>query len=446
MTKKFVALWLLSWLLLTHQALAQTQLEGVRLWASPDRTRVVFDLSGEPQYSLFTLNNPERVVVDLKNTQWNASLDNLVFKDTGITAIRYGQRKQKHLRLVVDLKTAAQPESFTLRPHGQYGHRLVLDLEDKNAHRPQPIPASEPVASISTMLPRDFIIAIDAGHGGEDPGAIGRRYKTHEKEVVLKVAHKLQNLINQQTGMRAFLVRKGDYYVGLRKRIEVARKQGADLFISLHADSFKNTKANGASVFVLSEGGASSEAARWLAEKENRADLIGGISLDDKGDLLASVLLDLSQTANQTASEAFGDAILKSLGRVVSLHHDSLQRAGFAVLKSPDVPSILVELGFLSNREGEAKLRTAKHQDTLARALLSGLKNYLSQKSQPLVPMGSHWFAVKKYKVQRGDTLSEIALQYGVPVERIKEANQIKKDTIHVGQMLTIPIQEGRHG
>ena len=446
MFKKLLTLWIFSGLLLAGQAVAQTQLEGVRLWASPDRTRVVFDLSDEPQYSLFTLDSPDRVVIDLKNTKWSASLDSLAFKDSGITAIRHGQRKQQHLRLVVDLKIPAKPESFTLRPHGQYGHRLVLDLEDKSAQKPQPIPSSEPVASISTMLPRDFIIAIDAGHGGEDPGAIGRRHKTHEKEVVLSVAHKLQNLINQQAGMRAYLIRKGDYYVGLRKRIELARKQGADLFISLHADSFKNTKAKGAGVYVLSEGGASSEAARWLAEKENRADLIGGISLDDKGDLLASVLLDLSQTANQTASEAFGESVLRSLGQVVELHNGSLQRAGFAVLKSPDVPSILVELGFLSNREGEAQLRTNSHQAKLAKALLSGLKNYLDQKSQPLVPMGSHWFAVKKYKVQRGDTLSEIALQYGVPVGRIKEANQMRDDTIHVGQMLTIPIQEGRHG
>ncbi|HET9843666.1 MAG TPA: N-acetylmuramoyl-L-alanine amidase, partial [Gammaproteobacteria bacterium] len=354
---------------LSFYSFAAVQLDGLRIWPSPDKTRVVFDLSAASDYKLLTLQNPDRIVIDLRNTHANASLEGLVYTKTGIEKIRYGN-KDNHLRIVLQLSRKFKPNAFLLKPYGNYGHRLVLDLEIPEHSKKEPdnveITPSKPIASMNTLLSRDFVIAIDAGHGGEDPGAIGRTYKTREKDVVLSVAKKLQQLINQQPGMRALLIRDGDYYVGLRKRTQSARKQGADLFISLHADSYQNTTAQGASVFVLSDHGASSEAARWLAERENRTDLIGGVSLDDKGDLLASVLLDLSQTANQSASEELGQLILKALGKVTQLHHRTVQRAGFVVLKSPDVPSILVELGFLSNNKGEDKLRKESHQKELA--------------------------------------------------------------------------------
>lgn len=437
--------WLLGFLmiLMCTNLWASTTVKGVRIWSAPDGTRVVFDLSQSKDYKVFTLSNPDRVVIDLNDTTWQASLEDVVFEGTSVNNIRTGMRNGKNLRMVIDLSEKLTPNIFELKPQGEYGHRLVVDLDNdtttfKSALAPTPKP-SKPTASISTMVPRDFIIALDAGHGGEDPGAVGKQYKTREKDVVLSVARKLERLINQEPGMHAYLIRTGDYYVSLRKRMQAARDQGADLFISLHADSFIKSSASGASVWILSTRGASSEAARWLAKRENRADLIGGISLDDKGDILASVLLDLSQTANLTASEALAENIVQALGRVVKMHQTEVQKAGFAVLKSPDVPSILVELGFLSNAQGEANLRTRAHQDKLARALHSGIKAHLAGKPQPLISIDQQKNH-KIYKVVKGDTLAVIASKFNVSAKTLKQANGLNNDKIFVGQRLTVPL------
>jgi N-acetylmuramoyl-L-alanine amidase len=371
-------------LLLIHGVvLAQKEIQGFRVWSSPDSTRIVLDLSGSVDYSVFTLDNPERVVIDIKDAALKTKIDQSQIRGTQIKAIRHSLQAPKGVRVVLDMQSGVKPSAFLLTPSEEYGERLVIDLAEKGSkshahHKDQ---------SHSKHGKRDFIVAIDPGHGGEDSGAVGRHRAIKEKDIVLSVAKKLQTLINTQSGMRSFLVRQGDYYVPLRKRMVIAREQGADLFISLHADSFMDSRASGASVFVLSEKGASNEAARWLAEKENRADLVGGVKLENKGDLLASVLLDLSQTASQSASHEFANTLINNLGKVTKMHHKTVQKAGFMVLKSPDIPSVLVELGFISNPEGEANLATTHHQHDLAKALLSGVKSYASKRPSLSPPL-----------------------------------------------------------
>ncbi|MBS0288761.1 MAG: N-acetylmuramoyl-L-alanine amidase [Proteobacteria bacterium] len=376
---------LVTWLLITliccysHCLLAEKKVEGLRIWSAPENTRLVFDLSHPVKYKLFTLENPHRIVIDLNDVKSQTKFDKNLLRNSGISNLRFGVH-DKGIRLVLDLQEKVKPSSFLLGPNQTYGHRLVVDL----ALTKTPLTTTLPAASLKKRVESkahagQFIVAIDPGHGGDDSGAIGRHHHLKEKDVVFAVSKKLQTLVNAQPGMKAFLVRTGDYYVGLRNRMELARAQGADLFISVHADSFNDPRVSGASVFVLSEKGASNEAARWLAEKENRADLIGGVKLEDKGDLLASVLLDLSQTASQNASHELANHLIANLSKVTDLHHKTVQRAGFLVLKSPDIPSVLVELGFISNKQGEKKLQAKTHQQALASALLSGIKAYAAK-------------------------------------------------------------------
>ncbi len=389
--------------------LAHINVEGVRVWNSPDSTRLVIDLSDIATYKLFTLDNPYRVVIDIENAKYVAKFDKAMLENSSISSLRHGLR-DKGIRLVLDMQEKVKPSSFLLGPNQAYGHRLVIDLGQLKpsniALNTQPAPtiaSKQPVPTApSTPTPiehkpsaREFIVAIDPGHGGDDTGAIGNHQHLKEKDVVFAVSKKLLTLINAQPGMKAFLVRNGDYYVGLRNRMTLAREKGADLFISVHADSFKDARASGASVFVLSEKGASNEAARWLAEKENRADLVGGVKLEDKGDLLASVLLDLSQTASQSASHELANHLIANLAKVTDLHHKTVQRAGFLVLKSPDIPSVLVELGFISNKQGEKKLQNSTHQQALASALLAGVKTYAA-KHNPSVKHPDNWTIAKK--------------------------------------------------
>lgn len=359
-----------------------SKLEHFEYTVTPDNTRLVLELSQEASYKVFTLDKPNRLVIDLQNTQLKAKLKSLQFENTPITNIRYAHHPDGQLRIVFDVSEVIKPKSFTLK------NRLIIDLPHKTpkviAKKPDTQTTKEKV--IEAKVPStEFVVAIDPGHGGDDTGAIGNHKQLKEKDVVFAVSKKLSALINAQPGMRAYLVRQGDYYIGLRKRMVLAREQGADLFISIHADSFKDPKASGASVYVLSEKGASNEAARWLAERENRADLIGGVSLEDKGNVLASVLLDLSQTHSQHASNELASHLIKNLGKVTDLHHKSVQRAGFMVLKSPDIPSVLVELGFISNQIGEKKLLSKQHQQQLANALLAGIQSYASKRAVPQV-------------------------------------------------------------
>lgn len=354
-------------------AARKTALTGVRIAESnSDHTRIVFDLSANIKHDLFTLSDPNRVVIDLKNVRKSAALVSEEHATTLLRGIRSATRQSRDLRIVLDLKGKVRPRSFMLQPDKQLGHRLVVDIHATQLS-PTPIKTRQ---QIRQQKKKEIVIAIDPGHGGRDPGAIGRK-GTREKDVTLAVAKKLKVLINRTAGFRAVLTRESDHFVVLRKRVAKARKHQADLFISLHADAFRSPRVEGATVYALSLNGASSEAARWIAEKENASDLIGGISLDDKDDLIASVLLDLSQSATIQDSLELGSDVLKHLGKVGKLNKKSVQQAGFAVLKAPDMPSILIETAFISNPKEERRLKSAKHQQKIAKAIMAGIKNHM---------------------------------------------------------------------
>ncbi|MCU7648817.1 N-acetylmuramoyl-L-alanine amidase [Pseudomonas piscis] len=447
---------------LAVDAVAATQVRSVRLWRAPDNTRLVFDLSGPVQHSVFTLTAPDRLVIDINGATLGGSL-NVATANTPITAMRSAQRTPTDLRVVVDLKKAVTPKSFTLSPNAQYGNRLVVDLFDNPVDAapptaPPPAVATVPAVPVTPAEPaiklppapagkRDIIVVIDAGHGGEDPGASGSRGQ-HEKDVVLSIARELQRQINGVKGYRAELTRTGDYFIPLRGRTEIARKKGADLFVSIHADAAPSTAAFGASVFALSERGATSETARWLADSENRSDLIGGagnVSLDDKDRMLAGVLLDLSMTASLTSSLNVGQKVLNNIGRVTPLHKQRVEQAGFMVLKSPDIPSILVETGFISNSNEASKLATASHQQALARSISSGVRQFFQQNPPPgtyiawLRDSGKIAQGPRDHRVNPGETLAMIAVRYQVPAAALRSANNLKGDELKVGQVLTIP-------
>lgn len=426
-------------LLLAGQCLAGNVVDfkGVRLWAAPDNTRLVFDVSGALQHRLFTLQNPERVVIDVPNGRVAGSIGNQKISGGLVKGVRMAKHKQDTLRIVLDLQERTRPRSFSLTPNGRYGHRLVIDLYKLGKTTEQPVETiRKPTADKPGTL-RDLVIAIDAGHGGEDPGAIGRR-GTREKDVVLAIAKRLAALVNKESGMRAVLIREGDYYVGLRERINKARQHKADLFVSIHADGFKDHRAHGSSVYVLSRRGASSEMGRWLAAKENAADLAGGVSLDDKDDLLAEVLLDLSQSATMEASFQVAGNLLDELQRLGKTHKSTVQQAGFVVLKSPDIPSMLVETAFISNPAEENKLRDSHHQQALAQAMMKGIRDYFG--SHP--PPGT-LVAAQEYVVKSGDTLSHIAQRYQVSLSSLRGYNSLKSDLLKVGDTLRIPPEQG---
>jgi N-acetylmuramoyl-L-alanine amidase len=349
-------------------------------------SRIIFNTSSSIVRNVFLLDSPSRLVIDFKNARLQSSLqqppsDHLHFKQ-----LRSGRRGEQDLRIVVDLKQTVQQSNFNLAPNHEAGHRFVVDLINapknitliRSINRP-PTLNNYPISKQPTAK-KEIVIAIDAGHGGIDSGAKGPE-GTQEKRVVFAIAKKLAHLINQKVGMRAILVRKGDYYIKLRKRMEIARAAKADLFISIHADAFKNAEVRGASVFTLSRNGASSEAAHWLANHENSADLVGGVSLDDKDDILASVLLDLSQNATKEASRNVAHKVLKHFKSIGKLHKDQVQKAAFAVLKSPDIPSILVETAFISNPYEERNLLSRTHQAKIANAVFKGVVGYFKEYS-----------------------------------------------------------------
>ena len=431
--------------------------KGVRLWAAPDHTRVVFDTSGSVSHKVFSLQNPDRVVIDVPSGRTSSSMKSTSASGGLVKGVRMAMNKKNTLRIVLDLKDVAKPQVFSLKPNDQYGHRLVIDLHAagkaaektvsstdpentavtaSTSVKPAPVKKATATATTAPQL-RELVIAIDAGHGGEDPGATGR-HGTREKTVVLAIARKLARLIEKEPGMRPVLIREGDYYIGLRQRIDKARKHNADLFLSIHADAFRDHRARGSSVFVLSRRGASSEMARWIAAKENAADLAGGVSLDDKDDVLAGVLLDLSQSASIAASHEVASNMLSELKRLGKTHKSSVQRAGFVVLKSPDIPSILVETAFISNPAEEKKLLSTKHQERLAHAMLSGIRDYFDNHPPP----GTLRVA-RKHTIKRGDTLSDIAAAYQVSLNSLRGFNSLKSDRLRVGDTLRIPPSRG---
>ena len=361
---------------------AQAQVVASRVWPAKDYTRLTLEAPAEIKYQLFAIKDPERLVLDLETNDLTPALSELEGKvsaeDPYIEKLRVARNRPGVVRVVLELKSEVRPQVFALKPIGEYGHRLVLDIH----------PAVDPLAALLEQIQKESrdnpsvarlaTIVIDAGHGGEDPGALGR-HGSREKEVTLTIAKRLKALVDGEPNMRAVLTRDGDYFLPLADRVEKARKLRADLFVSIHADSFVRKDARGSSVFALSERRATSEAARWLARKENEADLIGGVNLDVKDRYLAQTLLDLSQTATIDHSLRLGDSVLKRLANVNTLHRGRVEQASFAVLKAPDVPSILVETAFISNPEEEKRLNDERYQDKLARAILEGIKDYVAK-------------------------------------------------------------------
>ena len=415
-------------------AIAAT-VNGVRMWAGPDNTRLVFDISGPIDHKVFMLRSPNRIVVDMQNTRLRRQPAGLNFSDGVVTDLRSGARNGSDLRMVLDLKGKVRPKSFLLKPTQQYGHRLVIDLQDASVKQSRKIKRQK--SYDPRGAPRDVIVAIDAGHGGDDPGATGRR-RTREKDVVLAIARELERLIKKERGMRPVMIRRGDYFVGLKDRRKKARELKADLFISIHADAFRNGRARGTSVYVLSQGSATSKAAKWLAENENNSDLIGGVSLDDKDDLLGSVLLDLSRNASIAASLDVGGKVLQQLKVMGRVHKNKVEQAGFAVLKAPDIPSILVETGYISNKYEENNLRNKKHQRKLASAMLSGVRGYFRHNAPPGTLLAQ---VDRKHTIRRGETLSGIASKYQISQRTLRSTNRLASNTVlKIGQTLRIPV------
>jgi N-acetylmuramoyl-L-alanine amidase len=411
-------------------------IERVRISADSARTRVVLDLSGPAQHRLFSLADPQRIVVDLPDTSIRPNLPALPAKGL-VRRIRTGQQSNSTSRVVFDVESSVVTQSFLLPPDGNAGHRLVIDLSPQRVRR-----ASIRAPRADNPRGRELVIAIDAGHGGKDPGASGRSGAV-EKDVVMQVARRLAGEIQAQPGFRPLLIRNSDTFVSLRERTQRARDASADFFISIHADSFSDSSARGATVYVLSQKGASDEAGRRLAERENEADLIGGVSLAAQESDIAPVILEITQTASLSASLAAAQDIISQLGTVTRLRKRDVQQAGFVVLKAPDIPSVLIETAYLTNPREEAALRSGEHQARLARALGAGIINYffdnpppgtylaMNPDLRPREPM--------RHAVASGETLSQIAERYRISLSRLKSSNALRSDRIRIGQVLTIP-------
>ncbi len=367
-----LALGLGSCLYLTGTSAAE--LRDLRVWDGPESTRVVFDLSAAAEHKVFSLANPDRIVIDIAGiNESGVKIADRVAAKGIVRKVRSGPREDGSLRIVLDVAEPVKPKSFALAPTEQYGNRLVVDLYGRT-------PTLEELADVKVeptvkFAAKPIVIAVDAGHGGEDPGAIGRR-GLQEKDASLAIARKLASQINQQPGMKAVLTRDGDYYIGLRERTVKARQAQADMFISVHCNAYKNRDLRGSAVYVLSDRGATNEHARWLAHKENSADMVGGLELGSKDNELAAVLIDLSQASSMEASFDVGNRLLKSLGQINTLQKADVQQAGFMVLKSPDIPSVLVETAFITNDSDEKLLGSSAYQEKLARSLLEGIQGY----------------------------------------------------------------------
>lgn len=429
----------LATMLVSSAALAKNQIDGIRVWPSPDNTRVVLDLNQQPEYSYFALKNPDRLVIDLANTQGKVAFNSKNSSSDLIKAVRHSSPKTPDsVRVVIDLSKKVQTEIFALPPTAPYSHRLVIDLSDQQGQRQNVVLNSD-----SSNRDRDIIVAIDAGHGGEDPGSIGGA-GTHEKNITLSVSQKLAKLIDAQTGMRAVMMRTGDYYISPNQRPELARRQKADLFISIHADAFTTPQPSGASVWVLSMGRANSELGRWMEKTERHSELLGGAAevIQDTASerYLAQALLDMSMDHSLTTSYDIAKGVIRELKSVTRLHKRTPQAASLAVLTSPDIPSILVETGFISNPREEKNLNWAEHRQKLANSIFKAVKQHFRR----LPPDGTLWASNAKlekrtHRVRSGESLSLLAQRYNVPVSQIKEINNLNTDMVRIGQVLTIP-------
>lgn len=477
--KKLLLLFsVLFYCLLSESVAAAVTVNGVRSWSAPERTRLVFDLSEPVKYKVTQVSTSSLLKLKIFRSRLNAEIPAFK-KHKVISSIATNPLNTKSVEIQFKLRRAVKVKSFQLDPGGRYGYRLVLDLYERNEKnrnekpkvankqtrksskkqvvaaklskqtpvkkQPKAVKQSPPVLPESTIKVRgrDIVIAIDAGHGGEDSGAMGSN-GTYEKDVVLEIAKNLKKLLDEEGGMRGVLVRKSDYYISLRKRMKIARKHHADFFVSIHADAFPDPSAKGSSVYVLSNKGASSEAAYWLAERENQADLVGGVSLDDKDEVLASVLLDLSQAVSRQVSHEVAQMTVMNLRKAGTVHFSEVQKADFAVLKSPDIPSMLVEVAFISNPMEEEKLRDQEQQEDFARAILVGMRGHFHRDPPPdtwLAKRHKPTILGREYVIVAGDTLSEIAQRYQVSISRLKDFNQIGKNDIRAGQVLKIPAE-----
>jgi N-acetylmuramoyl-L-alanine amidase len=415
---------------------AENEVSTVRMWHAPDNTRIVFDLKAPVEHQIFSLQSPDRLVIDLKNIVVKTDVSKLELKDSQINLIRGAVKDTTDYRIVLDLKSVLTPQSFVLPPNEKYGHRLVIDLFYKAK---TVVKTEKELAPQSGRGARDVVIAIDAGHGGEDPGAIGPR-KEKEKEIVLQIAKKLQNRLKKNKGINPVLIRTGDYYLSLSERPKIAKKKyNADIFLSIHADAFTDPRAHGSSIYALSRKGASSATAGYLADKENKSDLIGGVRIDDKESMVKNVIVDLTMEGSLEQSIFMGDRMLSKMKGVGDLHKSRVEQAAFRVLKSPDMVSVLIETGFISNPAEAKRLSDSNYQQKLTEAIAEGLENYLKQ-----YPIEGSYFAELKEKnivhiVGKGDTLSSIANRYGVSLLALRRANNISSDQIKTGQKIKIP-------
>jgi len=482
---------------LVNNALADSfDVKNIRVAKNGQVTRVVFDTSAIPSYKIFTLNNPARLVIDLSDAKLKAKVNQSIFTSSFVEKLRHAQRENNKLRIVLDLNQKIVPKSFVLPANGDAQHRLVVDLrhaskqtsqvaktasskktaqtktsskpkvkqvakaattkKPNNAAKKKIVKQEDIITKVTTpkakaqpkktpklttqktkpTAKRTLVIAIDPGHGGKDPGAIGYA-GTREKDVVLKISQRLERLINAEKGMRAIMTRDSDRFLTLRGRIKKARDNKADVFISIHADAVNDRRVRGSSVYVLSKNGASSEAARFLAKTQNESDVIGGVKLQGKGKDVQKVLVDLSQAATIDASMKLAKSVKNELSRLGKTRKN-IEHAGFAVLKSPDIPSVLVETAFISNASEEKKLRSASHQQKLAASVFKGLKTYLKHHAPKDAIVASNTNK-KPHTIKYGETLSEIAVRYSVSVDSIRKTNSLSTDRIRVGQKLIIP-------
>ena len=438
--------------LLASLAVSAASVEEVRVWRAPDHTRLVFDLSAEAEYKLFTLDNPARVVIDIEGSSLGGDLSRLDFSESPINGMRSAIRDESTLRIVIDLGAEVEPRSFTLAPNSEQGDRLVVDLYDESSAATAPRNPNA-VSTNSTSAPRsderrNIIVAISAGHGGEDPGGIGFDGKLREKNITLKIARALFDQLERMPGYTPIMIRDGDYYVELQRRSEIAREKRADLFVAVHTDWYRTSRANGLTIYALSGDRADRENSRRVAQKENNADLLGGVGgdldLSSWDDDVALTLVSLQMAWSMEQSLIAGTRVLESLDGVTRLRRDKVQQASLEVLKSPDIPSMLIETGYLTNPDEARRLNTSAFQQKLARGIAQGVMNYFYeappqgslvawQKANGIVPM------LGTYRVKRGDSLSVIAQRYNVSLAALKAVNSISSNTIHVGQELTIP-------
>ncbi|MEW6998812.1 N-acetylmuramoyl-L-alanine amidase [Colwelliaceae bacterium BS250] len=413
-------------------AWALNVIEGVRVWPAPENTRVVFDLSNAPKYSYFYLTKPNRLVIDFKNSQNIANLKTLAKNDKRIKAIRTSVTKAKGVsRIVLDLNGTFKEHIFPLPAAGPYGNRLVVDLNDTAR------------IVVATHKPkdsnRDVIIGIDAGHGGEDPGSISKN-GTYEKKITLNIAKKLQAIINAEPGMKAVMIRTGDYFVNLNRRTEIARQKKVEFLVSIHADAFHTSQPRGASVWIVNNSRAQSELSRWLVNRERNSELLGGggeLIKKTNDEHLAVFIADLTKDKSLEISDSMARNVIYELAKITRMHKKQPQNASLAVLKSSDIPSMLVETGFISNAYDFKNLMSSNHQKKLANAVFSGIRKYFRQ----FPPAGSLYANQRptKHRISRGESLSVVAQRYKVSIKSIKLANNLKSDVVRIGQTLTIP-------